>query len=1055
MKKAGLKYVGVVLLTAAFAAPFLWEWAGSRFNPAADTTGPVSPPENPETTPDAAELPADPENGPAHEELLVQPRALTPKPPVSSLPEEQKAGKPLNEMAVYQDESIPEPPLQKEENEAAEATAVPEPEKIVELPSGKPANVIPPLAVIKADIPELPDPSASRIISTSVRFVNASEADFSGSLQIKTPRGVRSISGERIDVQLGGQDTLFVPVVFMTGAWVPAGENQIEFTLKDTYDREVEKSFSRLPVTEKVNLQLTLDQPLLMISNLSDSLSLTARVHNRGNTDQWVTVVMAYPVNRGGKAFRELGGWVRAGGDTLLTLKVWPREILWSENVTYVNMSGLYGPEKQVFGSANLAMQSVVSSGRYADSGPDAFLLYDNQYIPQEVSLSYRQLGRNAMYQAMGGGHIDLPAGSLSLQGLIYKSAAQNELTALNTLATYRYDNHSLSVGNINEQMEYSTFGRGVKVVVADKNSRNTLKLGFVDNQFNLLSNRSLFENGYTFFVKDHIGADRALGADYMFREDRWEQAGHHIAGGEWKRERNRNWNFLLRSHVGVSDYRRRESAVPSGSAEFQYSGQARNNTLSGNFYYSTAYFPGNRRGTVNLQQNFSRQLKSGSSIRANAFYASFAPRSYQYDMNVENTNFRMEGVYTFPTRGNTSVGLGYQQQTETGNLSYLGGSDLMQNTAVTYAHRLVEYLNWKAGRHNIYAGLENGMVKNFYSNEWKPQGRANLFYNLGRMSLNSTYQYGGYFLSEQNFAGQAGKTTQRLLVNASWNKDLLGDNLNLSAGANYSKDFVVGTTYSASLNSRYRINHQYSVFLNSVVYNYAFHNRIALTDYSRTMYNVEGGITLNLNQPAPSTGKKSKLSVLVFHDQNGNNLRDADETVAQDYMIMLGNKVFMTDEKGQISYSGLPFGSYTIKAGAQAGWFHNETTFVVGGFREKIEIPLRQAGSVRGSITYRYDERTAKEFVPRLAGITIKVTRNGEPVQRVVTDNDGHFLAFLPNGQYSMEAETAGLDENTTVVNPVQSFSVESGRISTLEPFVFQVRNKKINIRQFVQVTP
>ncbi|MCD8539812.1 MAG: prealbumin-like fold domain-containing protein [Leadbetterella sp.] len=171
--------------------------------------------------------------------------------------------------------------------------------------------------------------------------------------------------------------------------------------------------------------------------------------------------------------------------------------------------------------------------------------------------------------------------------------------------------------------------------------------------------------------------------------------------------------------------------------------------------------------------------------------------------------------------------------------------------------------------------------------------------------------------------------------------------------------------------------------------------------------------------------------------------------------MILLGDKAFITDEKGQVSYSSLPFGTYTVKAGAQAGWFHTETSFPVNAFREKAEIPLKQAGSVRGSIRYAYDERTAKNFVPVMGGVSIRIYRHGEMVQRAVTDNDGRFIAFLPNGEYNVEMETTALDPHSSVQNKTQTFTVEAGHISTLEPFVVEIRSKKINIRQFVQNSP
>lgn len=1057
------------LMLAAVSVPFLWEWAKPLWqNPPA-----VIPVDSVAIT-GAPALPAEPSlrlkaQEPAGaptaraERKKAAPEALLPIPPESSpfpeVPEPEEIQKDNKQDIVGLKSPVSDVVL--------EPAVFPENEKVINtLPYSEPeikkvqveSGALPPLAIIEAEVPPLLDYTGSKLVRTSLRFVNRSPGEFSGQLSVKPPKGVKSISGELIQVAMNEGDTLFVPVVFMMGGTVSAGDNQVSYTLRDNYERAVETGSSRIPVTEKVSLQLSLDQPLILVTDMNDSLTLSARVHNRGNTDQLVAVVMGLPLNRGGKSFYELHGEVKAGKDTLFSLKVRPADILWNENVVYVNISGLYGPEKQTFGNVSLGIQSVVSSGRFTDNSFSAAMLYDNQYVPEDISLSYRRFGKSAMYQVMGGGHMNLPVGNLALQGLVYKVEGQEELIALNTQLTYRYNNNSLSVGNVNEQLEYSTFGRGVKGVFSDKSGKNTVKVGVVDNQFNLFSGRALFENGYSVFVKDHIGAPNAqenVTLDYMFREDRWENAKHHMAGGEWKWTKQNNWRVLMRSHAALSDYREKNGAVPSGSAELQYNGSVNNNSVAGNFYYSTAFFPGNRRGTINLQQSYNRQLARGAGLRANAFWSNFAPKSYSYDMAVETSNGRAEGMYTFPRMGKVGVGLGYQYQTETGNFAYLSGSDLPQNRALTYAHRLVENFNWRGGRHYFHLGLENGIVKPFDKTGWEPQAKALFFYSVGRFNLNSTYQYGGYYLSEQNFAAQMEKVTRRVMANASWNQEFLRQDLLLNAGVNYSHDFIMGSTWSGSVNSRYRVNRNYSVFLNSVVYNYSYSKNISLSTYNSTMSNIEAGLTVHLNQSRPATGKKSKLTITAFYDKNSNNVRDPDETGAVDYMIFLGDKAFITDEKGEVSYSSLPFGTYTVKAGARAGWFHAENTFRVDGFKEKVEIPLKQAGSVRGSIRYAYDERTAKDFVPVLAGVTLRIFRNGELVQRAVTDNDGRFIVFLPNGEYQAEIETMALDGNASVQNKMQTFSVEAGHITTLEPFVVEVSSKKINIRQFTQLSP
>lgn len=1078
MMKTGLKYIGILLLTAALAAPFVWVWRdGSVLKPQS---------QNPEMK-EPADLPSEggsgvPEETPAevNTDSVALPSLpiLTAEPELSVKKREPVIDNPASvndQKAIYQDKILPDISIS-DPGEEISVQAVQEkpadikikvpvevsPEELKEQPQKKESfpSELPPLAFVEAEVPATLDVAGGKMIRTSLRLVNHSAGEFTGQLQVKTPRGVRSVSGELISVSLNAGDTLFVPTVFMLGGSVPAGENRIDYTLKDQYDREVEKGSTQIPVAEKVSLQLSLDQPMIMVTHMNDSLAISARVHNRGNTDQQVTVVMSVPVNRGGKSFYELQGWVYAGQDSLFVLKIHPADIQWNENsVVYVNISGLYGLEKQIFGNVSLTVQNVISARRYVDNTWTTMQMYDMSNLPGDITLSYRRFGQAAMYQVMGGGHIDLPVGNLGLQGLIYKVDGQDELIALNTHVAYRYNRSSFMVGNVNEQMEFSTFGRGAKAVISDKSGKNTLKVGVVDNQFNLLSSRSLFENGYSIFVKDYIGAPNArenFSLNYMFRDDQWENVRHHMAGGEWQWNKDGNWRVMLRSHGALSDYTSKTGLVPSGSAEIQYNGALDDNYISGNFYYSTSYFPGNRRGTLNLQQNINKKLKNGAGVRGMAFYSNFSPRSYHYTMNVETSNGRVEGVYTFPNSEKpVTLGLGYQYQTETGNLAYLANSDLVKDRAATYAHRLVENLNWRKGNHNVNLGVENGMVKVFNQHSWEPQGKALLFYGFKRFNVNASYQHGGYYLSEQNFAQQMEKVTRRLMANASWSQDFLNQNLLVNSGINYSRDFIMGSTWAGSLNSRYHMSPRYSVFLNSAVYNYSYSKDILLSTYNSTMFNVEAGVSLNLQQDKPATGKKSRLTVTVFHDNNGNNIRDTDETAASDYMVILGDKLFVTDDKGQFSYTSIPFGTYTVKAGAQAGWFHTEKAFLVNKFKEGVEIPLRQAGSVRGSIRYVYDPRTAKDFTPIGGGLILRIFQNGQLFQRAVTDNDGQFIAFLPNGEYTVELETGSLDANAYVQNKIQGFRVEAGQISSLEPFVIEIRSKKINIRQFVQVAP
>jgi hypothetical protein len=891
---------------------------------------------------------------------------------------------------------------------------------------------------IRSQYPAILDPSVSKVHRITLQFFNSSGEDFSGKLAFDVPKGIRSLPEMEVNISAG--DTVFVPVVFAVGSVLSPDHSKIEFRLSDAWGRIVDQGSTILSTEEYVNLQLSLDQNTQIITQFSDSSTVAARVFNRGNTSQKVTVVFAFPKRLGGKSFREVQAWVEAGRDTVLQAAIWPKDL--DPNQTNVMVSGLYGPDKQSFGHANLLLQLLSSSARFLDSSPDPFMIFDPQFLPQELSVSYRRFGRSDLVQVAGGGHVDLRAGSVLMQGLLYKN--ELEWTAMNTVLTYRLNRNSLSVGNINESMEYSLFGRGVKAVITA--GENTTKLGVVDPQFNLLSTQGLFQQGVSFFAKNFTGNNqRLLGVNYQFRQDTWENAGHHIGGMEKKWSKG-NWNFHAKTHAGFSTYTGDKTAIPSGSGEFQYSGTRNKIIYSGNYYYASNYFPGNRRGSVQLQQNVLRPLSDGRSLRGSALYARYSPRSKQYDVNVQNANFRGEAVYQWK-----SVGLGYQVQTESANSAYLGGEITpAANELKTVANRMVEYYSGRWRKHQVYATLENGLMRYYYQQKWKPQARLNFLYAYGEFNFSATYQYGSYYLSEQHFSRSLNKVTKRVLANASWTKNFRVASIQL--GANFSRDAAIGNTYSANAGARFHVRPSVVLFFNSILYNYSYRDNLHVSVFNNTQINVEAGMTYRFKETTPSSGKKSKLMLEVFKDKNGNLRRDEGEELAPNYMLVLNGKVFMSDEKGRIDYSGLPFGMYKVGASAQDGWFNAEMNLVVDGYRKSFPVALRQAGSVRGKITMTKDERIAKDIEPSLGGISLKVLHNGQVVQHLYTDNDGNYMGFFPNGIYQIVLDE-WIDE-VRVLNGTQTFGITSGTITEVPAFDIEIRNKRINLKQFTQVT-
>lgn len=215
-------------------------------------------------------------------------------------------------------------------------------------------------------------------------------------------------------------------------------------------------------------------------------------------------------------------------------------------------------------------------------------------------------------------------------------------------------------------------------------------------------------------------------------------------------------------------------------------------------------------------------------------------------------------------------------------------------------------------------------------------------------------------------------------------------------------------------------------------------------------MFVVEAGITVNLGSRAASAGRKGTLSTFVYFDKNGNSIFDENDEPAPDFFITIDKTTFKSDANGQIKYKSLPFGTYKIQPVLQNGWFTEGTELVMSDYSQQIVVALHQNGSSKGKIQYRYDEKTVKSFDAKSGGIVFTVTKNGGFVQRIGTDDDGNFTAFLPTGTYELTLDSNSLSENTFCSNPKQQLVIESGKITYAADFIIEVQQKQVKVKKF-----
>lgn len=907
---------------------------------------------------------------------------------------------------------------------------------------------------VKMEVNQEAVASKPNLMDLVLTLVNSSEQPFNGSLRIKTPEGFRSISGDWIDVHIDAADRVFIPVKILFQQIAKAGTSNVQIELLDYKQKVLQTERIGQLIEENNTMRLSTDNPMVFINNPNDSLSLQVTVSNLGNQKQNTSVVFSIPGLMGEKNFFEKKATIDIQKDSVLVFTFLPPQSLIDQPQFTVNVAGMRGVEKALFGNLSITIQNVSSTKRYQDIESTRQF---HHYRRNSLTTSYRNVGNNGnTYQVTGSGDINLSAGYLSLNGNAYKSDYNADPIISNTYLGYYLDNHEIKIGNINQSLEMSLYGRGIEIATTDKTKSKKIQIGFIDQNFNLIEKHSFMQNGYGLYAIGSLNKSNSMNqtmVNYIFKEDEIERAQHHMVGIERSHTFNKDWRANLKLNTAMSHYERVSKDEPSFALETQYNGEINRMKLSGNYFYSTDYFPGNRRGMLQFQQSAIREISKNKTLYANIFMADFSPKSHTYSMNLESKNLRLDSGITFSHIKNIFLRFGYQYQTESSN-SFAINKEKRDNLGIK-THRLVENINWlsKNNKHSISLTLEEGLYKISDKKDLQMQFKTNATYSFKWLTANVVYQYGSFYLSEYINTSRAtnqSQVFQRIMSSVSIDKNFLKNKLNVSSGATYINDFTIGQTPSAFLNIRYAPKEQYQVYLNSSWYRYDYQHIQSNIKTTSNMFIIEAGLTFNFNGRTPSSGRKATLTAQVYYDKNTNNLFDEGDEKASDYLITIDKTTFKTDNEGKLKYRSLPFGSYKLKPSSQNGWFTTGGEYEVTNYKNSIAIPLHQSGTAAGKIKYDYDIYKILDFEPKMNGIVFNIYQNEKFLQRISTNDEGEFILFLPTGDYQISLNANSLPKNAFCEEKAQSFTIKAGVITNIPKFVIKVQEKKINIKKF-----
>lgn len=833
------------------------------------------------------------------------------------------------------------------------------------------------------------------------------------------------------------------------------------FRLTDSLQNVISESRTTLQVPRERLVQLQAPEPYQLLAKDQDSLQTTIRLRNAGNTTEVVKVVGSAPAAVG-RRFFEYVLTLAASADTILTVGIRNDRTLQSLEQFSFTFSALYD-NSELIGSATVQFENVTSARRFplSDETGMSDLWFSQQ---NKVSLIARNTFTGmASWQLNANGNYHAGSGKISFNTNAYQSGMSGTRPLLsNTWMRFEKNQKGLLIGNITENLEKFVVGRGIKFHLADTARAIQVEAGVADKSFNLIGDhyRPAGGGGVTAFVKAQSGQTNGYGSRYsgiaLYDRDPFENSESLLFSNTLRIGQKRatpktrvelqvvpavSRPILTTPEVGVGP-----GWKPSLATGLQLATDIRRFSVSSINFYSTAYYPGIRRGALQLNQRIGRRFNQVQTWASYHLFenepASFSPfattRSYFLTSRTE------VGV-SFPVSPFVYVSIAPRQESEKGRYAFLSQENTLREI---HASNLTGTVSWRSrnARYMTYLSAETGTVTSPFTSGKTLHSRANLSLSHRWLTLNATLQHGNYTLIEtiNNWYGERG-TSRRLALSAIGRQALFDRKVQAEWGINYFKDNFSGENWLANTSFQYKVTPKTSLLASVQLFRYS-----SYFFRGSTNVNFQTGIVQALPTGRQHTGDRTDLLVRYFYDTNGNNQQDEGEEPAQQIVVKIGTSVFITDEKGEIRYQRLPEGEYPLSMIIQHGWYAPDSKVTVRGKKAMLAVPLKRSGTLSGSLRFRADARISKTAIASVEGYTIIAKDPQGNTYRTRTDETGRYLLFLPENDYEVFVSESALQDNILLTKGTQSVRIEAAKINDAPPFELGSKEKKIEIKRF-----
>jgi len=891
------------------------------------------------------------------------------------------------------------------------------------------------------------------LVVLTLTLENKSLQLFNGKIKLRTATGITIFGNEEIKINIDANSKIYYPIRLSINKNVPAGKTLINLMLINNND-QIQSSFISKLITElKKQVQLTNYRPTELMQYVGDSLTVSTLISNQGNIQERVTITASFPNLNGGNELISKQIVLNAFQDSIVTFKrIITKELLQIERYT-VNIAALY-ENGDLINNVMVNVQNISGNRTYMDPTYQAygFNSYNNK-----ISISGRSLFTdNEALQLNGQGNFALLSGNLgfNIDGYYYTQNNSRPLFT-NTYLNYEIKNKGITIGNINENLETFINGRGVKVYA--NNEDNQIELAIIDKSYNLLGDQYNLNggNGYTSYAKALFknNDDRQYSTSILYDRSPLDNSENIILTNQYQLLLKKKFTLVFNLGGGLTQLLNSPSPSfkPSIIIGSKLDGNIGKYNVSSNNLYSSAYYPGIRRGVLQLDERISRNFNR-TNIWLTYNHYNYNPKYLegQYLKSFNTTNSRVEIGTNFPLSNNLNLSLAAKKHIEQSNIM-LNFPSIEPNQKLR-SFKLSETISWRSqnNQHNIYLSSENGFIKSPLTQKNEFQIRTSASWNYRSLSLNSYFQKGSFILAEiyNTSLLQKNKGIYRINISPSIRKDFFYNKLRVQLNMNYNYDAYSGTNWMYSGSTNYNFSKIFSGFISAYFYNY---NRTTFSSTSSSYSILQTGITYNLpNGRSTSQIKRGNMKFFIFYDNNTNGIFDEGDSPAENRILSIGDVSFMTLSNGSIEYKKVPYGKYSLEVPSQE-WFAAVPSLIDLQSRDfSLNIPLQKTGKITGGFYYNYDKNVSLEITDIYAGLKVFVIdKNGNKIESL-TNSDGHFTLFVPIGEYEFLIDENSLPKNVFINTNPQKIIVSEGTPTIIPAIELKVRQKTIEIKRF-----